>query len=115
MKPSYTKALLLVMTVLIGIGGAMAAEPNPPAANEQNRAPMHDGMMGGGMMGGMMNMMGQCHRMMGGSMMGSGTMPQLPPGNEKLQLQMQAEIMQRVGEILNKYAAKVKDDQGGTR
>jgi hypothetical protein len=35
-------------------------------------------------------------------------MPQLPPGNEKLQLQMHAEIMQKVGEILGKYAAQVK-------
>ena len=32
--------------------------------------------------------------------------PQLPPGNEKLQ--MHVEIMQRVGEILAKYAAQVK-------
>jgi hypothetical protein len=36
-------------------------------------------------------------------------MPQLPPGNEKLQLQMQAEMMQKMGEILAKYSARVKE------
>jgi hypothetical protein len=55
---------------------------------------------------GMMNMMERCNRMMGSGMTG---MPQLPPGNAKLELQMQAEIMQRVGEVMAKYAAKVKD------
>jgi len=57
-------------------------------------------------MGGMMGMMQQCERMMGAR--GGHAMPQLPPGNEKLQLQMHAEIMQRVGEILAKYAGQVK-------
>jgi hypothetical protein len=63
------------------------------------------GMMGGGM-GGMMSMIQQCERLMGAR--GGHAMPQLPPGNEKLQLQMHAEIMQRVGEILAKYAGQVK-------
>ena len=74
---------------------------------------MHGGAMGGGMMGG--GMMGG--GMMGGGMMRGGMMPppmmgprmlQLPPGNEKLQLQMQAEIMQKVGEIVAKYAAQIR-------
>lgn len=61
------------------------------------------GMMGGGMM----NMMRDCRQMM--SARGAGhAMPQLPEGNEKLQLQMQAEMMQRMGEILAKYAAQLK-------
>ena len=65
------------------------------------------GMTGGGMTGGgMMGMMQQCERVMGAR--GGHAMPQLPPGNEKLQLQMHAEMMQRVGEILAKYAAQVK-------
>ena len=51
-------------------------------------------MMGGGMSGG---------HMQGGSMM-----PHLPPGNEKLQLQMWGEMMQKMGEIASKYAAQVK-------
>ena len=60
-------------------------------------------MMGGGTRGGMMGGGG-----MRGGMMGSHGLPALPPGNEKLQLQMQAEIMQKVGEILAKYAAQVQ-------
>lgn len=55
-------------------------------------------MMSGGMMGGMM----------GRGMMGGGMMPQLPPGNEKLQLQMWGEMTQKMGEIASKYAAQVK-------
>lgn len=35
--------------------------------------------------------------------------PELPPGNAKLQLEMQGEIMQKVGEILTKYAPQVKE------
>jgi hypothetical protein len=45
--------------------------------------------------------------MMGGQM-SSAAMPQLPPGNEKLQLQMWGEMMQKMGEIASKYAAQVK-------
>jgi hypothetical protein len=63
---------------------------------------MHGGMMGGMMGGGMMGRGGM------GGMMGGGMMPQLPPGNEKLQVQMHAEIMQKVGEIVAKYAAQAK-------
>jgi|GEM_PF-1088309 len=63
----------------------------------------------GGMMG-MMDMMGSHGRMMqGGSMMHG--MPQLPPGNAKLQLQMRAEMMQKMGEILGKYADQVKEEK----
>ena len=49
------------------------------------------------------------HGMMSGCpMMGGSMMPQLPPGNEKLQLQMWGEMMQKMGEIASKYAAQVK-------
>ncbi|MBI1907275.1 MAG: hypothetical protein HYS20_13740 [Rhodocyclales bacterium] len=71
-----------------------------------------DGMMGqGGMMGmmGMMNMMQHCQKMMGGAGMTGALVPQLPPGNDKLQLKMQAEIMQKVGEITARYADQVKE------
>ncbi|MEO6985833.1 MAG: hypothetical protein ABI155_10870 [Paralcaligenes sp.] len=66
-------------------------------------------MMSGGMMGG--RIMGHSkmrHGMMGSRML----MPQLPAGNEKLQLQMQAEIMQKVGEIIGKYADKIVINKG---
>lgn len=72
-------------------------------------------MMQGGMMGGGRTMDG-CG-MMGGGMMGAGMMdrmihiPRLPPGNEKLQLMMQAEILQKVGEVQAKYAAQIKEPQ----
>ena len=69
----------------------------------QQQGMMNCPMMGGGMRGGMMGGGG-----MRGGMMGSHGLPALPPGNEKLQLEMQAEIMQKVGEILAKYAAQVQ-------
>jgi hypothetical protein len=62
-------------------------------------------------MQGMQGMMSGCPMMgggMGGHMQGGGMMPQLPPGNEKLQLQMWGEMMQKMGEIASKYAAQVK-------
>jgi hypothetical protein len=63
--------------------------------------------MGGGMAD-MMGMMGTCGQMMNARGPMSG-MPKLPPGNEKLQLQMQAEMMQKMGEILSSYAARIPD------
>ena len=33
--------------------------------------------------------------------------PRLPPGHDKLQLQMEAEILQMVGEIQAKYASQL--------
>ena len=66
--------------------------------------------MGGmGDMMGMMNTMRGCPMMSGG--MHGGMMPQLPPGNEKLQMQMHAEMMQRMGEILAKYADRIKEEK----
>lgn len=72
---------------------------------------MGPGMMGNGAAGGMMDMMGMMHgcaQMMNarGPM---SAMPKLPPGNEKLQLQMQGEMMQKMGEILSSYAARIPD------
>ncbi len=57
---------------------------------------------------GMQGMHGMQGMMSGCPMMGGGMMPQLPPGNEKLQLQMWGEMMQKMGEIASKYAAQVK-------
>jgi hypothetical protein len=72
------------------------------------------GMMGSGMMGNNMMHGGMMHgAMMGNGMMrGHSMMPQLPPGNEKLQLKMHAEIMQKVGEIIAKYADQVVVGKG---
>lgn len=125
MQRKRTMVMFLIATILVGSGFALAAEEgsSPPQSGDesgQHRMPMQDPMMGGGMMGGggmmdMMGMMERCNRMMSSGTMGGGMAPQLPAGNEKLQLQMQAEIMQRVGEIVAKYAGKVKDGQGGAR
>lgn len=67
-----------------------------------------EGGMGGGMMG-MMDMMQSCQKTMVGAMSGSAMMPQLPPGNEKLEFQMHAEMMQKMGEIATKYADRIKE------
>jgi hypothetical protein len=70
--------------------------------------------MGGGMMGDqamMMQMMQQhCRQMMQG-MQGGGArgLPHLPPGNEKLELQMHADMMRAMSDILSKYAARLPD------
>lgn len=106
-----------------------SVQPNGPSttAQKEGGGMMSGGAMGGSMMkgsqagGGMMDggQMGQC--MKGSGMMNHGTtsnrmlMPQLPTGNEKLQLQMQAEIMQKVGEIIGKYADKVVINKGGVQ
>lgn len=68
------------------------------------------GMQGMGGMMGMMDMMGSHSRKMRGDSVTHG-IPQLPPGNVKLQLQMHAEMMQKMGEILAKYAAQIKEEK----
>jgi hypothetical protein len=80
----------------------------------QGGMPMTQGgmpMMQGGMMG-MMNGMNSCGGMMQGSTMPNQMMPQMPAGNEKLQMQMHAEMMQKMGEILAKYAAQLDNKRG---
>ncbi len=81
----------------------LAAEHDKPATHGtqsmEGRHGMHGMMSGCPMMGG---------GMAGGHMAGGGMMPQLPPGNEKLQLQMWGEMMQKMGEIASKYAAQAK-------
>ena len=64
------------------------------------------GMMGAPGMGGTMGMMQGCREMMRDS--GHG-LPHLPPGNEKLELQMHADMMKAMGDILAKYAARLPD------
>jgi hypothetical protein len=84
-------------------------------AVEDTASPSDTAAKGSGMMGCDM-MRGGKGGMMGG-MMGQGMMdrmihiPQLPPGNEKLQLMMHAEILQKVGEVEAKYAAQIEEPQ----
>ena len=64
----------------------------------------------GGMCGGMKGKMGSGQGMMGmmGASSGGMAMPKLPPGNEKLEFQMHAEMMQKMGEIALKYSQQIK-------
>ena len=87
------------LTAILTIGSA-AAEPAPGAkpGMEHDHDTHHR-----------MEMMEACRQMPGRAPMRGGMMPQLPPGNEKLQLQMHAEMMQKMGEIMAKYANQVKE------
>ncbi|MDT8840153.1 hypothetical protein ParKJ_22265 [Paraburkholderia fungorum] len=83
-------AVSLALALFGASGWSVAASPA--------QSPMHDhgsSMMGGGMMGG--GMMGSC------PMMG-----QLPPGNEKLAMQMHGEMMKAMGDIMLKYADRIQ-------
>ncbi len=97
----------LVASLAAGGAWTLASAQGQSPDRAQGAHQMQGMPMGGGMMG-MMDMMGTCDRMMQGGMMGS-MLPQLPPGNEKLQLQMQAEMMQKMGELVAKYASQIKE------
>jgi hypothetical protein len=99
-------AIALAAAMVSAGGLAIAQQPSQkpaPATPGGAQGSMEHGMMGGGMMG-MMNMMQDCQRMMAGA---DAMMPKMPPGNEKLQFQMHAEMMQKVGEIAAKYAERI--------
>ena len=126
-KAKYLWMLLPAALTAVGVaaaaeGGTAAGQEQPGTSGMMQGGRTHDGMAGGGMMGsGMMHggmmgggMMGHCSRMMRGGSPAS-LMPQLPAGNEKLQLQMQAEMMQKMGEILSKYAARIPDHPPSAR
>lgn len=124
MKSTAIKAVLLAAALSGSSVMALAAETGQgakpmPNAPGQSNMPMHQGMMGasgsmgdGGMMGmmGMMEMMQSCQKMMGSATMSAGSaLPHLPPGNEKLDFQMRAEMMQKIGEIAAKYSDRIKE------
>ncbi|SRR6266545_1754455 len=115
------RKIVSAVIVAIAFGGSMTSfaadrEGQMGGSKAQQGArekPGTQGMQGMQGMQEMMGMMHECQGMMGGGqgmggrMMG-GMMPQLPSGNEKLQLQMWAEMMQKMGEIAGKYAAQMK-------
>ncbi len=116
----HSKLLIAASAALLITGLACQAEDKAPAQDTpgvHNSMKNHEMMAdhdGAGHRGGDRD--GMPHRCMHkGGMMGEGHMPHmmslpsLPPGNEKLELQMQAEIMQKVGEILARYAGQVKE------
>lgn len=101
-RTSIRQAVLLAALALGGI--AMAADMGPSPQGGSNAQDHH------GMMGGMMDMMGSCQSMMGNrGNMGAMGMPAFPPGNEKLEAQMHAEMMQKMGEIAARYAERIKE------
>ena len=59
--------------------------------------------------GGMMGMMQGCPMMRGGGMGGMGHGMHLPPGNEKLEMQMHADMMRAMADVMSKYAARLPD------
>jgi hypothetical protein len=120
MKPALRNALLIAS--LTGLAAFTAPSALAQADPHQHDAPGAAGKPAqgaGGMMGGqgmgMGGMMGGQGMGMGGTMgcpmmQGGGhAMPHLPPGNEKLELQMHAEMMKAVGDILAKYAARLPE------
>ena len=115
MQIRRTLISLLLAAAIGGSGLVIAASKAPAKDQSTNMAEMGQGMdhgmKGGGMMHGeMMGMMNGCKAMMNSSLA-----PQLPPGNEKLQLQMQAEIMQKAGEIIAKYAERISAEKGSAQ
>lgn len=108
------KRLALAISTLLG-----ASLLGPIALSQEGRGTQQKPGMGGmhqqqGMQGmtGMMEgcpMMSSSGQAAGGRQAAAGGLiPQLPPGNEKLQAQMTAEILQKAGEIASKYAAQAK-------
>ena len=98
----------LVACGALAVSGAALAAPAAPSSQQGGAdAQGEHGMMGGGMMD-----MHACQSMMGGGpgMTGMG-LPRLPPGNAKLEAQMQAEMLQKMGEIAARYADRVKDSR----
>ena len=85
-----------------GAAGAAEQKPSQHGAGAQMERKMDGNMSCEGMMG-----------MMGQGMMNNGQMmPEMPPGNEKLNMQMHAEMMQAMGTIMQKYADKVQAPEG---
>jgi hypothetical protein len=85
----------LALALLGASGLSAAASALQPAMHDHGNAMMGDGMMGKGMTG--KGMMSNC------PMMG-----QLPPGNEKLAMQMHGDMMKAMGDIMLKYADKIQ-------
>ena len=110
-KAIATSSLVVLAGLAFAVPAAAQSDPQehgaPAAKGPQGSEGMGmgGGMMGGEDMGGMMRMMQACPMMQGG---GQG-LPHLPPGNEKLELQMHADMMKAMGDIMAKYAARLPD------
>lgn len=106
MRAKHLLISAVATTLLTGSLVSLAQETprtDQPGADERPQRQMPMGEQG--MHGDMMRM---CHQMMMGGHMGRMMMPQLPPGNERLQMQMHAEMMRRMAEVLEKYAGQIR-------
>jgi hypothetical protein len=102
---SIKKLLAVALTSLVCTAGTptFAADPATPAVSPAPAAgAMEDRMHHGKRCDMHHSKMKHGHHMPQMIML-----PRLPHGNEKLQLQMHAEILQKVGEIEARYAAKL--------
>ncbi len=82
-----------LLTLALAAGAVPAADPAPSPMTDMTHMHQMHGTMGK-----------RCAMMKHGGMGQMIRMPRLPAGNEKLQLQMEAEILQKVGEIQARYA-----------
>lgn len=123
-----TKLAVLVCFAAFATASSAAETPAPNSSPPNPAAtapmPMDHGKMGGAMnpgggdmsgmqgmsgMSGMMDMMRSCQSMMNSPHeVGQTQMPKMPPGNEKAEFEMRAEILQKTGEIALKYAERIK-------
>jgi hypothetical protein len=95
MNTKRLAAVSLAFALLGASGLSAAASPPQPVMHDHGSAMMGDGMMGKEMMS--KEMMSNCPMM-----------AQLPPGNEKLAMQMHGEMMKAMGDIMLKYADKIQ-------
>lgn len=112
MRLRKTFAAASLAAALGALSFALPAAAQSDTQHDQDTGDQGMGsMMGAQDRGGMMGMMQGCPMMQGGGPMGmgGGGMPHLPPGNEKLELQMHADMMKAMGDILAKYAARLPD------
>lgn len=111
------KSAAFIAALLLGAtGGAAFAQtgsPVGPPGAAGNPASGMQGGQGGHMHGGKH---GHHHGMHGQGMHGGGMMHGLrfPPGYEKLEMEMHAEMMESMARILRKYAAQLPDKPVGT-
>lgn len=116
----HTPRILIPAVATALLGGAitsLAQDTGRGGHPGTDRSQTDEKMMGGQMMSG--DMMRMCHQMMmGGQMrgqMGAMMMPHLPPGNEQMEMQMRAEMMRKMAEVMEKYAGRIKQAEGATQ
>lgn len=109
MKSTFRKALA-IGSLAAGAFALPAFAQTDPHQHDAPGAPAGKGPQGMmGEHGMMMDMMQNCRRMMSQGGGSRGMLPRLPEGNEKLELQMHADMMKAMGDILAKYAARLPE------